>query len=89
MHTRAATPATTPSTTRPDTQTQPRETDDGDHDRFSHYVPKEELERSKRTGEPVTALCGKRWVPDGDPTRYPMCPTCAELMADSFDPSDL
>lgn len=88
MSIRAANPVTSPST-RPDTETRPQETDDGDHDRFSHYVPKEELERSHRTGEPVTALCGKRWVPDGDPTRYPMCPTCAELMAESFDPKGL
>jgi hypothetical protein len=54
---------------------------DGDHDRFTHYVAKRELERYRRTGKPVTALCGKRWKPDGDPTRYPMCGTCAEMAA--------
>ncbi len=62
---------------------------DGEHDRFAHYVSKRELERSRRRGTPVTALCGKRWRPDGDPSQYPMCPTCAELAADriarSFD----
>lgn len=56
--------------------------DDGEHDRFTHYVSKVELARARRKGTPVTALCGKRWVPDGDPSRYPMCPTCAELAAD-------
>jgi hypothetical protein len=56
-------------------------TGDGDHDRFTHYVAKRELERYRRTGKPVTALCGKRWKPDGDPTRYPMCGTCAEMAA--------
>lgn len=55
---------------------------DGDHDRFTHYVSKVELARARRKGTPVTALCGKRWVPDGDPSRYPMCPTCAELAAE-------
>jgi hypothetical protein len=57
-------------------------TDDGDHDRFAHYVPKRELERARLHGTPVTALCGKRWVPDADPSRYPMCPTCAEIAAE-------
>jgi hypothetical protein len=55
---------------------------DGDHDRFAHYVPKRELERARRKGTPVTALCGKRWIPDADPSRFPMCPTCAEIAAD-------
>jgi hypothetical protein len=55
---------------------------DGDHDRFKHYVSERELQRSSRRGTPVTALCGKRWVPSGDPGRYPMCPTCAELAAE-------
>jgi hypothetical protein len=55
---------------------------DGDHDRFAHYVSKRELERSRRRGTAVTALCGKRWKPDGDPSRYPMCPTCAEIAAE-------
>jgi hypothetical protein len=57
-------------------------TGDGDHDRFTHYVSRRELERYRSTGRPVTALCGKRWRPDGDPTRYPMCGTCAEMAAE-------
>jgi hypothetical protein len=58
------------------------DTGDGDHDRFAHYVPKRQLERARRRGTPVTALCGKRWVPDADPSRFPMCPTCAEIAAE-------
>lgn len=57
-------------------------TDDGDHDRFSHYVPKADLMRALVEGCPVTALCGKRWVPSRDPERYPVCPTCKELVAE-------
>lgn len=57
-------------------------TGSGDHDRFTHYVSKRQLERARRKGTAVTALCGKRWKPDGDPSRYPMCPTCAELAAE-------
>jgi hypothetical protein len=57
-------------------------TDDGDHDRFTHYVARRDLERYRSTGRPVTALCGKRWRPDADPSRFPMCPTCAEIAAE-------
>lgn len=58
------------------------DTGDGDHDRFTHYVARRDLERFRRTGKPVTALCGKRWRPDADPSRFPMCPTCAEIAAE-------
>lgn len=57
--------------------------DEGDHDRFSHYVigGGEALMRSAVTGEPVTALCGKVWVPSRDPKKYPVCPLCEEVQA--------
>jgi hypothetical protein len=74
----------TPHTVRPETDERLRETGEGDHDRFAHYVRKRELEKARRTGKPVTALCGKRWVPDRDPSRYPMCQTCADIVAESF-----
>jgi hypothetical protein len=45
-------------------------------------VSRRDLERFRATGRPVTALCGKRWKPDADPTRYPMCATCSEIAAD-------
>ena len=68
-----------------DVQTSPPETerDEGDHDRFSHYVigGGEAVMRSARSGEPVTALCGKVWVPTRDPKRYPVCPPCEEIQA--------
>jgi hypothetical protein len=54
-------------------------TDDGDHERFSHYVPKEKLTEAMVMGTPVIALCGKVWVPSRDPQKYPVCPTCKEL----------
>lgn len=55
--------------------------DDGDHDRFAHYVigGSEAIVKSMVTGEPVTALCGKVWVPSRDPERYPVCPLCEEI----------
>jgi len=54
--------------------------DDGDHDRFSHYCKKADIVRAHVTGEAITALCGKKWVPTRDPSRFPVCPTCKELM---------
>lgn len=59
-------------------------TDDGDHDRFKHYVPKKALGESILDGVPVRALCGKLWNPTRDPDRYPMCPTCEKLFKEKF-----
>jgi hypothetical protein len=63
--------------TRADQRTQP--TDDGDHERFSHFVPKDKLTDAMVNGTPVVALCGKVWVPSRDPQRYPVCPECKEI----------
>lgn len=51
----------------------------GDHERFAHYVRKEKIVESAVTGEPVTALCGKVWVPSRDPERFPVCPDCKAI----------
>lgn len=53
--------------------------DDGDHDRFSHYVKKEKILQSAMSGKAVRALCGKKWVPSRDPERFPICPICKEI----------
>jgi hypothetical protein len=70
-----------PSTeTSTDTRTIPETSHgDGDHDRFSHYVLKDKIVESAVTGTPVIALCGKVWVPNRDPNRYPLCPECKRL----------
>ena len=52
---------------------------DGDHERFSHYVPKDKLMDAMVNGTPVIALCGKVWVPSRDPERFPVCPECKEI----------
>ena len=54
-------------------------TDEGDHERFSHYVPKDKLTEAMVMGTPVVALCGKVWVPSRDPDRFPVCPECKEI----------
>ena len=55
--------------------------EEGDHERFSHYVPKEKLTEAMVMGTPVVALCGKVWVPSRDPERFPVCPECKEIWA--------
>ena len=53
--------------------------EEGDHERFSHYVRKENLTEAMVMGTPVVALCGKVWVPSRDPERFPVCPECKEI----------
>jgi Protein of unknown function (DUF3039) len=92
---------TSPSTTT-DTQLSPgvqtvedrrtQTTDQGDHERFSHYVEKDKLTEAMVMGTPVVALCGKVWVPSRDPERFPVCPECKEawesMKDDKFDKND-
>lgn len=53
--------------------------EEGDHERFAHYVRKDKIVNSAVLGEPVIALCGKVWVPNRDPSKFPVCPTCQEI----------
>jgi len=53
--------------------------EDGDHDRYSHYVKKDKILKSALSGKPVIALCGKVWVPGRDPVKFPVCPTCKDI----------
>jgi hypothetical protein len=59
---------------RPDTSL-----DEGDHERFAHYVQKDKIVESAVTGTPVIALCGKVWVPGRDPSKFPVCPDCKRI----------
>ncbi len=64
-----------------DQRTDLRTTDEGDHERFAHVVvPASAVTEAYITGATVTALCGKTWVPTRDPGRYPICPTCKEIL---------
>lgn len=58
---------------------QKEQIEDGDHERFSHYVQKEKILQSALSGKPVIALCGKVWTPGRDPQKFPVCPTCKEI----------
>lgn len=54
-------------------------TDEGDHEKFSHYAPKDKVMEAMVMGTPVTALCGKTWVPSRSPEKFPVCPECKEI----------
>ena len=54
-------------------------TDDGDHERVSHYVDTHKLTEAMVMGTPVVALCGKVWVPSRAPEKFPVCPSCQEI----------
>jgi hypothetical protein len=62
-------------------------TEEGDHEKFSHYVPKAELTEAMVMGTPVIALCGKVWTPSRDPQRFPVCPECKDIW-ESMDKGD-
>ena len=69
-------------------QEQEQKTDDGDHDRFAHYVRKDKVTQAALGGTPVIALCGKVWVPGRDPDKYPVCPECKEIYEGILEPND-
>ena len=81
--------ATGPATIT-ETVVEPRLTDgdDGEHDRFAHYVRKDDIMRSAVDGVAVIALCGKKWIPNRDPERYPVCPSCKEIYESVLKGSD-
>lgn len=54
-------------------------TEDGDHEKLSHYVPKDKLMDAMVNGTAVVALCGKVWVPTRDPEKFPVCPECKDI----------
>lgn len=53
--------------------------DDGsDKDRFSHYASKDDIVRAATESVVIVALCGKKWKPQRNPEKYPVCPMCQE-----------
>jgi len=60
--------------------------EEGDHERFSHYVEKDKLTEAMVMGTPVVALCGKVWVPSRAPEKFPVCPECKEVWESLNEP---
>jgi hypothetical protein len=49
--------------------------------RFAHLVvDREAVDTAMEHGTPVTALCGKVWVPSRDPDRFPACSSCVDVV---------
>lgn len=72
-----------------DTTTFPITNNDGDHEKFAHYVKKPKgvyqgassyVLDAMVNGYEVEALCGKKWVPTRDPKRFPVCPECQAMV---------
>lgn len=65
------------------TQTRPYDYEldsDEDDDQLAHIVvPKSAVTEAYILGTPVTALCGKQWVPHRDPDRLPLCQVCVDI----------
>lgn len=70
-----------------DTSTVVRAAEPGDHERFAHYVRKEQIAAAAVEGKPAVALCGKVWVPVRDPQRFPVCPDCKAIF-EGMPPGD-
>lgn len=66
-----------------DTELAPRpvpvDTDDDDS-RLAHIGRAADVNRAYVTGDEITALCGKRFVPTRDPERYPVCQACLAVL---------
>lgn len=60
-------------------QEQLEQIDQGDHERYSHYVKKDKIVESAVMGGAVIALCGKVWVPNRDPGKFRVCPDCQKI----------
>lgn len=67
--------------------------DDGDHERFSHYVKRTfneganaRIMRAMVEGTPIEAICGKVWIPSKNPERFPICPKCKEIKENNSHP---
>lgn len=54
---------------------------DLDEPKFSHIIKKDDEMKGYFDGQPIEALCGKKWIPTRDPKRYPICEECKAVHA--------
>jgi hypothetical protein len=58
----------------------PAETEEGDHERFAHYVKKDKIVESAVMGSHVVALCGEVFpVTKSAKPGSPVCPDCKRI----------
>lgn len=53
----------------------------GNGDRLAHYAKKHDITFAVVHGTPITAICGKKWVPCRDAAGLAVCARCQELYA--------
>jgi hypothetical protein len=87
QHERPAAPAGPGTDLLERTETEEK-VEQGDHDRYAHYVRKNKIMESAMSGKPVIALCGKVWVPGRDPNKFPICPACKAIYDKMVGPED-
>jgi hypothetical protein len=46
----------------------------------AHYARSEDITRASVTGEPIQALCGALFVPTRDPSKFPVCEPCQQVL---------
>jgi hypothetical protein len=56
-----------------------KETDQGE-EHFAHYTDAASATEGYIMGTPITALCGKVFVPHRDPEKLRVCPKCREIL---------
>lgn len=61
------------------TNTLAHELNTGTSDTFCHYADAVEITQGIVLGTPITALCGKTWVPSRAPEGYPVCAQCKRI----------
>lgn len=57
-----------------------QEADSGESNQFAHYAEKNEVTEAYVFGNPILTMCGKFLVPTRDPNKFPVCPSCKEVM---------
>jgi len=60
----------------------------GDRGRVAHYIKKSDIIPGYLMGIEVEALCGKRWIPQHAPERFPVCQECKRIKDSFGDSSD-
>ena len=64
------------------------DTSHGDHERFAHYVDKNEMMESHVFGTPILPHSALMGVPSRDAKRFPVCPECKEIYESLPDGDD-
>lgn len=65
---------------RTDEKTDLKPTNNGDHDKYKHYVYKAGLGANILEGTPLRTLCGRTIGQQVDPKGKTLCPECEDMM---------